>query len=147
MIGICKEFFLIFTSSRSDGHANILVLVNPWFTNLKVEVSPQLRVPTHKETTCEFLWSPQLMYQLTGPILYSKSVCRKSNLAASWISSTTAPSSGSGGGGMAPPSVPDKDYLLCASWHLLVWIMNFRALIFYFFKKFPALHHLAWILL
>ena len=27
---------------------------------------------------------------------------------------------GGGHGAMAPPSVPDKDYFLCTSWHFLV---------------------------
>ena len=65
-----------------------------------------------------------------------------------WVG-TTCPvcSSGSRGGqgGHGPPSVPDKDYLLCTSWHFLVKknpfntkTMNFKALFSYFFKKCPA---------
>ena len=45
-----------------------------------------------------------------------------------------------------PPSVPDKDYLLCTSWHFLVkksYIMNFRAPFSYFFQKISSLASLG----
>ena len=71
--------------------------------------------------------------------------------------------SGSGGSnGAMPPPVPDKDYLLCTSWHFLVEnpltprfggpVYNLRAkqlilwpLFYIFSKKFPASLHSAWI--
>ena len=77
--------------------------------------------------------------------------------------------SGSGGGGgprgpWPPPPVPDKDYLLCTSWHFLVkrpsWLLDLEApvynlrakqwflgpLFYIFSKKFSTLLHSAWIL-
>ena len=58
---------------------------------------------------------------VTKPVVVSAGVvsvklCIQIN---SRLQSVADPGGGGAKGAMAPPSVPDKDYLLCTSWHFL----------------------------
>ena len=49
-----------------------------------------------------------------------KTTCQKLIEILTRIIPVADPGGGGAKGAMAPPSVPDKDYLLCTSWHFLL---------------------------